>query len=532
MLCLLGPAAIDVGGLQTRLDLRPKALALLVRLALSDGPQDRDGLADLLFPEAVDPRGSLRWHLAYLRRRLSIPFIVERGSIGLETTTDVATFRAGSEQILRGRMDGAAATLALYRGDLCSGLNVAASAEFDNWLYVQEDALRLTFRRAVIAFAERTLVGESPELAVAPLERLTQIDPYLEQAHVLLIRAHEAAGRPAAARQAYDRYQRIVRTELHAEPRPEVAAAYEPHAPRGLAMLPVDELVPLQTITMHVLEWPGLEPPLLAIHGSAGHAYLFTALGEHLAPDVRFLAIDLRGHGFSDKPPVGYDLGDHVEDVLQLLASLRLRRPVVLGHSIGGAIATAVAAALGAACGGLILLDAVVGDQSFINSASIVVQEFGPTLDHRFKAFDEYHNRFSVEPSPNVWGRWLERSDRLELAPLPDGTFRRRALRQALEAEWASVAQADVLGQLAAVRAPVLVVHATAPWPDRPYLDRATVQRQCTTAPTARLFVAEGSSHSDVVRKPSNALLDAIRDFVRDTRQLALPRVAESMSDA
>ena len=77
---------------------------------------------------------------------------------------------------------------------------------------------------------------------------------------------------------------------------------------------------------MHLLEWPGREPPLLAIHGSAGHAYGFPALGEQLAPDVRFLAVDLRGHGFSDKPPTGYGLGDHVADVLQLIASLRLRR--------------------------------------------------------------------------------------------------------------------------------------------------------------------------------------------------------------
>jgi pimeloyl-ACP methyl ester carboxylesterase len=280
--------------------------------------------------------------------------------------------------------------------------------------------------------------------------------------------------------------------------------------------LPIDELVPLREISMHVLEWPGREPSLVAIHGSAGHAYGLTALGEHLAPDVRVLAIDLRGHGFSDKPPTGYGLDDHREDLLQLIASLRLRRPVLLGHSIGGAIATFVAAALGRECGGLILLDATVGDQSFVERASIVVGEFGPVLEQRFKAFDDYHARWGTGQDQSVWGRWLERSDRMELAPLPDGTFRKRALRRALETEWTSLAGADSLAELGRVRAPVLVVQATGAWIDGPYLDQETARMQLATARTAKLFVAEGSSHSDVIRRPSVALLEAVRGFVRD----------------
>ena len=517
MLCLLGPPAIAEGGRRSQLELRPKAVALLVRLALMEGPQERQALADLLFPTAASPRGSLRWHLSYLRRRLPIPIAVGARSVELEVWTDVAAFQAGAERILSGDLADAAATLALYRGDLCAGLDVTASADFDNWLYVEEDGLRRTFRRAVVPFAERALELGSPGSAVPSLQRLTEIDPYLEQAHLLLVRAHEEAGDEAAARYAYDRYQRILRTELHAEPRSEVAARYESQEPRG-AMLPIDEVVPLREVSMHVLEWPGHEPPLLAIHGSAGHAYGLTALGEHLAPEVRFLAIDLRGHGFSDKPPTGYGLDDHVEDVLQLITSLRLHRPVLLGHSIGGAIATFIAAALGGACGGLILLDAVVGDRSFVERASFVVGEFGTALEHRFKTFDEYHDRWGHERDQSVWGRWLERSDRMELAPLPDGTFRRRALRLALETEWASVAAADSLGALARVRAPVLVVHATGPWIDGPYLDHETVRGQVDTARTAKLFVAEESSHSDVIRQPSAALLAAILEFVVDAR--------------
>ena len=319
-----------------------------------------------------------------------------------------------------------------------------ASADFHNWLYVQEDELRRTFRRATVAHARAALAAGRAGDAIPSLRRLTEVDPYLEDGHVLLVQALDAAGRKDEARHAYDRYQRIVRSELHAEPRVELARRYESGTPAGPG-LPFDELIALEEITMHVVDWPGEEPPILAIHGSAGHAYGLTALGERLAPDVRFVALDLRGHGFSDKPPVGYGVEAHVEDVLQLIDALGLKRPILLGHSIGGTIATFAAEAARDRVGGLVLFDAVVGDRAFVEGASFVVEEFGASLEQRFASFDEYHRRWLAEPEDSPWRRWLERSDRMELAPLPNGMLRRRGLRETLAAEWASVARANAL---------------------------------------------------------------------------------------
>jgi DNA-binding SARP family transcriptional activator len=397
MLWLLGPPAVATAKGFQSLDLRPKAPALLARLALGNRPVERQVLAELLFHEAADPRDSLRWHLSYLRAHLPDALVVDRNAVSAQVPTDVAVFRSGARRILDDpATSDALETLALYRGDLCAGLQVSASADFHNWLYVREDELRRTFRRAAVAYAHAALAGGHPADAVPSLRRLTEIDPYLEEGHVLLVQASEAAGREDDARHTYDRYQRSVRTELHAEPRRELAFRYDTRRllRRGL---PLDELIPLEEITMHVVDWPGEEPPILAMHGSAGHAYGLTALGERLAPDVRFVAVDLRGHGFSDKPPTGYGVEEHVEDVLQLIDALGLERPILLGHSIGGAIATFAADAAGDRVG------------------------------------------------------WLERSDRMELAPLPNGMLRRRGLREALATEWASVARADALGALSRV---------------------------------------------------------------------------------
>jgi pimeloyl-ACP methyl ester carboxylesterase len=104
----------------------------------------------------------------------------------------------------------------------------------------------------------------------------------------------------------------------------------------------------------------------------------------------------------------------------------------------------------------------------------------------------------------------------MDLAPLPDGTFRRRALREALAAEWASVAERDALEALSRVTVPVLVVHADAPFLDgRVYLDSATVEAQLAAARDARLCVSPGQHHAALLREPSESALTAVRSFVR-----------------
>ena len=161
------------------------------------------------------------------------------------------------------------------------------------------------------------------------------------------------------------------------------------------------------------------------------------------------------------------------------------------------------------------LFDAVVGDRHFVEDASFVVDEFGASLEQRFATFDEYHGRWLADPEDSPWRRWLERSDRMELAPMPDGRLRRRGLRQALAAEWASVARLDALAALSRVIAPVLVVYADAPWDGAPYLGEATINTQMAAAHDSRLYVASGLHHGDLIRRPSDGLVRALKEFAK-----------------
>ena len=122
----------------------------------------------------------------------------------------------------------------------------------------------------------------------------------------------------------------------------------------------------------------------------------------------------------------------------------------------------------------------------------------------------------------------MERTLRYELAPLPDGTYRSRALRTAFEETWASLLQADSLAALARVRCPTLIVHATRPWiSGRPYLTDAIVAAQRKVVPQAEFVVAPRSNHPLLVRDPPPDVVEALQRFVR---RLAPPRArAERM---
>lgn len=85
----------------------------------------------------------------------------------------------------------------------------------------------------------------------------------------------------------------------------------------------------------------GAGPPVVLIHGftaSIETSWIDTGVLPDLARDHRVIALDLRGHGKSDKPrdPRAYDeLG---MDVIRLLDHLGIERAHVVGYSLGGIV--------------------------------------------------------------------------------------------------------------------------------------------------------------------------------------------------
>jgi pimeloyl-ACP methyl ester carboxylesterase len=85
---------------------------------------------------------------------------------------------------------------------------------------------------------------------------------------------------------------------------------------------------------------PGADAPqYLLVHGLASNARLWDGVARRLARAGRSsAAVDLRGHGRSDKPDSGYDFASISSDLHDLVVALGFDRPVLAGQSWGAGV--------------------------------------------------------------------------------------------------------------------------------------------------------------------------------------------------
>jgi pimeloyl-ACP methyl ester carboxylesterase len=104
-------------------------------------------------------------------------------------------------------------------------------------------------------------------------------------------------------------------------------------------MEPHSKFVQLKDIRLHYLEWPGQGRTAVLVHGSGLCASTWTPIADALATRFRVLAVDLRGHGDSDKPDGHYTWPEVVGDLPGFIDALRLEDILLVGHSRGGGVA-------------------------------------------------------------------------------------------------------------------------------------------------------------------------------------------------
>jgi pimeloyl-ACP methyl ester carboxylesterase len=86
-------------------------------------------------------------------------------------------------------------------------------------------------------------------------------------------------------------------------------------------------------------------PGVLLLHGLMGRASHWAATARWLADRYRVVALDLRGHGHSEKPPpAAYTREAYTEDVEAAVEQLGLGPAVVIGHAMGALTAWQLAA--------------------------------------------------------------------------------------------------------------------------------------------------------------------------------------------
>jgi pimeloyl-ACP methyl ester carboxylesterase len=97
---------------------------------------------------------------------------------------------------------------------------------------------------------------------------------------------------------------------------------------------------------------------VVLLHGFPLDRTMWTSQQTALSSLYRVIAPDLRGHGQSDAPSGIYPMEDLANDVVELLDTLKINEPVVLGGlSMGGYVALALAVRHAKRLRGLMLMD-------------------------------------------------------------------------------------------------------------------------------------------------------------------------------
>lgn len=208
---LVGAPRIERGGAAAPPPRGRKAWGLLAYLLMGELPPARSRVAGVLFGEAADPLGALRWTLAELRRALGAGSDLGGDPLTLRLPADAdvdVLALAASEPGTAGPPPD------LTSGELLEGLTFSTSPIFEAWLTVARRHVGGLVQAALREAALERLAAGDAAGATALAERLLALDPLEPAAHELLIRCLTRRGEPRAARRQLAASGELLRREL------------------------------------------------------------------------------------------------------------------------------------------------------------------------------------------------------------------------------------------------------------------------------------------------------------------------------
>jgi len=114
---------------------------------------------------------------------------------------------------------------------------------------------------------------------------------------------------------------------LHSQP----AAGWKDPSPHAVRFIDVG-----QGVRLEVLDWGGSGRPLVLLPGGGDTAHVFDDFALRLTGDFHVYGVTRRGFGDSGFAPLTSGSDTFGDDALAVLDALKLDKPVLVGHSIGG----------------------------------------------------------------------------------------------------------------------------------------------------------------------------------------------------
>lgn len=111
-------------------------------------------------------------------------------------------------------------------------------------------------------------------------------------------------------------------------------------------------------VSLEVLDWGGIGRPVVLLAGAGNTAHVFDQFVTKLVGRYHVYGITRRGFGRSSAPMSSYSADRLADDVLAVIDSLHLAKPVLIGHSIAGEELSSIGSRHPERVAGLVYLDA------------------------------------------------------------------------------------------------------------------------------------------------------------------------------
>jgi pimeloyl-ACP methyl ester carboxylesterase len=265
-------------------------------------------------------------------------------------------------------------------------------------------------------------------------------------------------------------------------------------------------MIDLPAGSFHYLSW-GSErtelPSALLLHGITSSAQSWVRVGPALANRFRLYALDMRGHGDSIKPLRGaYSLRQTADDAAAFIDIMNLNRPVLIGHSWGGATAMVLASGVGSLRPAPLFSHVILEDPAYRFGRGDPEERAAPYTRDIGRPSNELRAEFTAT-SPG----WTEADIEGKIDAL------HKVTREAVVSVFADAGEEDdLLPLLTNIAAPTLLIRADAALGST--LDEAAWERAKQYLPTnSQASQINGASHN-IHRSKFDAFMKVVNDFL------------------
>ena len=94
----------------------------------------------------------------------------------------------------------------------------------------------------------------------------------------------------------------------------------------------------IKDINVNYIDYGQKDNPIVLLHGWGQNIQMMKGLGDQFSFTNRIIIVDLPGYGQSEEPKTVWNVDDYVDCIKELLESLNVSNPIIIGHSFGGKI--------------------------------------------------------------------------------------------------------------------------------------------------------------------------------------------------